>query len=74
MAAHTDTPLSFKDPYFGYLVISRDVSSGALDLLGTAWHATQAAALAAITAASPNATIEYLIVKCDVLSGILATV
>lgn len=71
---HTFTEQLLKDPYFGYLVISRDVSTGALDLLGTAWHATQAAAKAAILAATPQATIEYMIVKCDVLSVMLDTV
>jgi hypothetical protein len=69
---HTFTEQLLKDPYWGYLVLSRDTSSGALALIGG--YATQAAAKTAVLAQTPMATIEYLIVKYDILSVMLDTV
>lgn len=66
------TEMVLKDPYFGYLVVNVAASNGALTLVSTVIHPTQAAAVAAANAhAAGGSKIEgdYLILKMDILSG-----
>ena len=61
----------------GLLVMTQSTTTGAMALVGTAVYKTQAEAVAALIAAADapvGQTTRYVIVRFDILSGILATV
>lgn len=75
--AHAETVIASPlTPHIGYLAMTKDATTGAVDIVDGVIHPTQQDAQAAIVtaAASAIATTYYFVMRIDILSGTKCTV